>query len=190
MSDGLTVLCACGCGQETRLATQTDGRAGRVKGQPTRFLKGHSGGRVRQDFWAKVQKTGGCWLWLGSRDKNGYGQTHDDSGHPWLAHRLAYALATGRLPTSHVLHNCDVPACVRPDHLFEWTNTDNIRDCMEKGRLPQGENMWNARLTTEQVREIRRRCASGETQRRVATSYGLCQQHISDIIRRHLWKTV
>jgi hypothetical protein len=80
------------------------------------------------------EPTTGCWLWLRSRDKDGYGSLRAD-GRTRRAHREAYMAYMGPIPDgAHVLHKCDTPACVNPDHLFLGTQRDNLRDCVVKGR--------------------------------------------------------
>jgi len=87
-----------------------------------------------QSFWAEVEKTDGCWLWRAALSTNGYGQTSRD-GVQIRAHRLAWELERGPIPVGLlVLHRCDVPTCVNPDHLFLGTNKDNSRDMAAKGR--------------------------------------------------------
>jgi hypothetical protein len=87
------------------------------------------------EFWANVQKGDGCWLWTGAINGPGYGSLRLD-GQPKsvFAHRLAWQLANGAMPNGLVLHKCDNPRCVNPDHLFIGTYTDNQRDCVRKGR--------------------------------------------------------
>ena len=88
---------------------------------------------VEQRLWAKVEKTATCWLFRGTLNNKGYGKLFFE-GRLVYAHRVSYALAHGGLPASHVLHRCDTPACVNPDHLFLGTQGDNIRDMAAKGR--------------------------------------------------------
>lgn len=96
--------------------------------------------RVVKRFWAKVRKTDGCWEWTGSRDRKGYGRLSigsrlDGSKRPHGAHRIAWVLARGSIPNGlSVLHHCDNPRCVRPDHLWLGTIADNNRDMFAKGR--------------------------------------------------------
>jgi hypothetical protein len=85
-------------------------------------------------FWAKVDRGDSCWLWTGVRDHNGYGQIVQD-GKLRQAHRVAWELANGPIEDGlYVCHQCDVKACVRADHLFLGTQSDNMRDYADKRR--------------------------------------------------------
>lgn len=91
-------------------------------------------------FWAKVRKEpgDGCWLWLGSLVR-GYGdfwpEAQRKAPRRAKAHRFSWILANGPIPDGlQVCHHCDTPACVRPDHLFLGTVSDNLKDCVAKGR--------------------------------------------------------
>lgn len=92
---------------------------------------------ISERFWNKVQKTETCWLWIGAND-GVFG--HGCMGIPGArknigAHRLSWRLHFGEIPDGMwVLHKCDVPACVNPDHLFLGTHNDNMRDKMLKKR--------------------------------------------------------
>ena len=80
-------------------------------------------------FWAKVDRTPGCWLWRGGVTADGYGRFHASAGEV-RAHRYAYELVTGPIPVGHTLDHLDDclnPACVRPDHLEPVTNAENVR---------------------------------------------------------------
>ena len=96
-------------------------------------------------FWSKVEKIAGCdcWIWTGALAKKGYG--HLSKGrdiNESQAHRYSYRLAYGPIPEGMlVCHKCDIPCCVRPDHLFLGTYTDNILDAVKKRRH------GNSRLT-------------------------------------------
>src|SRR6185312_11520586 len=102
---------------------------------------------------AKVKRDpAGCWLWTGSTDKNGYGMIGSGgrSGKNILAHRASYAIANGPIPNGlDVMHSCDIPSCVNPQHLTVGTALENHKDAVMKGRVP-----W-AVLTKEQADEIR-----------------------------------
>jgi hypothetical protein len=91
-------------------------------------------------FWAKVTKTKGCWLWKAATNVAGYGKLYahvDEMGrtHTIDSHRASWAIHFGEVPDGlMVLHRCDNPTCVRPDHLFLGTGLDNVLDCHSKGR--------------------------------------------------------
>lgn len=87
-------------------------------------------------FWIKVRKTRTCWLWRRAKSAHGYGQFHYFMGHKQIAaHRVSWLLAYGEIPEGMcVLHDCDNPVCVNPNHLFLGTQKDNIHDMQYKGR--------------------------------------------------------
>lgn len=135
----------------------------------------------------------GCWEWTKATNNHGYG-TLTVSGRAVYAHRLAYTLGVGPIQDGmKVLHRCDNPRCIRPDHLFLGTQSDNMADCHKKGRsrIPTprvfGERNGSAKLTVEQVSEIRRRASAGEVQRLIAADFGISQSHVSAIKRGRLW---
>lgn len=86
-------------------------------------------------FWSKVRKSDGCWEWTASVNAKGYGRFGVTSRHIVAAHRFAYELVVGPIPDDQwVLHRCDNPRCVRPDHLFTGSPLDNSTDMVSKGR--------------------------------------------------------
>jgi hypothetical protein len=106
-------------------------------------------------FWARVDKSGRCWLFQGATDKWGYGHV-GHGGRRVQAHRYAFLIAKGDIPAGQlVLHKCDTPLCVRPDHLFLGSDADNRADCVSKGRQAWGERTNRNTLTEELVRKIR-----------------------------------
>ena len=126
-------------------------------------------------FWAKVNKTEGCWLWTSYRNEHGYGLLSFRGVKNRRAHRIAWELTNGAIPHGlQVLHRCDVRTCVRPDHLFLGTNADNLLDCAKKGR-----NVACV-LTHDQVREVRKLLPSMK-QRAIAARFGVKHGVISDI---------
>lgn len=89
-------------------------------------------------FWTKVDKTPTCWLWTGALYWHGYGKFWFH--RRWVvASRFSWAIEHGTFPLLFVCHHCDVPACVRPEHLFEGSQADNLRDAARKGRIASGE---------------------------------------------------
>lgn len=164
---------------------------------------------ARERFWRFVEKTDGCWLWTGSLDTNGYGLLRDDAGKSTGAHRFSYRLHTGPIaPKEQVCHSCDVRRCVRPDHLWTGTARANTQDAIDKGRFPfaglnpnwlktrqRGEKHVRARLTEEQVRQIRHdyrpaACGPGTkptSMRGLARTYGVSKAVIQQIVNGAIW---
>lgn len=126
----------------------------------------------------------GCWLWGATAMKNGYGRFspsgRKSSEHSELAHRAAYRLFVGALPPSNMdlLHACDNPSCVNPEHLSVGTRADNVRDCMAKGRFQQGTRHYKTKLTDEEVCLVR--VATG-FQWQIAAKFGIRQSQVSRI---------
>jgi hypothetical protein len=156
-------------------------------------------------FWKNVEKGEGCWLWKGLLSA-GYGQLR--VGEKQIgAHRYSWELHNGPIPEGlFICHRCDNRRCVRPDHLFLGTCRDNLLDALAKGRIAIGERSVSytrpetrrrgsqnglAKLTEEQVGEIRRRyAAGGVTQLSLAQQFGVDRTLISLIVRRKGWKHV
>lgn len=108
------------------------------------------------NFWSRVDKSGDCWIWTGAKNRRGYGVTSVDHRQV-RAHRLAWEYTHGSIPgRQYVCHTCDNPPCCNPAHLFLGTHEDNMRDRSMKKRVPTGERGGLAKLTWEQVRQIRR----------------------------------
>jgi hypothetical protein len=86
-------------------------------------------------LWDRVEKTAsGCWVFGGARDRKGYGRI-GFRGTNWHAARVAWTLTYGEIPPrTMVLHHCDNPPCIRPEHLFLGTAQDNSDDAWQKGR--------------------------------------------------------
>ena len=99
------------------------------------WMRGREKKPLWERFWEKVEKGDQCWIYKGSHGTgNLYGQFRI-RGKELRAHRLAWQFAFGPIPKGlNVLHSCDNPPCVRPDHLFLGTQLDNIHDMMRKGR--------------------------------------------------------
>lgn len=142
-------------------------------------------------FWAAVVKTPTCWLWALGADAYGYGDCRPCNGSR-KAHVTSYFLTHGKMPELNVLHRCDVPRCVNPEHLFEGTQQENHADMISKGRHSKGESRYNAIVSADDVRSIRERYARGGiTQRALAAEYPpMTRAGISRIIRRKVWKHI
>jgi len=96
-----------------------------------------------------------CWIWIAARDGCGYG-TLNFHKKGYKAHRFIYEREYGPIDRGMlVLHKCDVPSCVRPDHLFLGTNKDNKTDSVNKRRHAHGRRLPNATLDAATVLRIR-----------------------------------
>jgi hypothetical protein len=135
-------------------------------------------------FWAKVTTGDGCWEWAGYTDSYGYGQLQTGLKEP--AHRVSWEINVGPIPEGlQVLHHCDNPPCVRPDHLFLGTQSDNIKDMWAKGRGQSG-----AILTVADVRAIRQGAALGQQMPEMAQTYGVSTTAIRDVVTGRRWGSV
>jgi hypothetical protein len=102
-----------------------------------------------------------------------------------------YEFCKGPIGDKHVLHKCDTPQCVNPEHLFLGTHQDNMRDMALKGRTPFGSKNKDAKLKPEQVLEIRKLYAEGgHTIRSLGTKYGVNYKNIHNIVTGKKWKIV
>lgn len=83
----------------------------------------------------KKLSEGGCWLFTGFRNKDGYGKIGTTPGKSEPAHRVMYKIKNGEIPKGRVvMHTCDNPACCNPEHLMLGTVNDNVQDMVKKGR--------------------------------------------------------
>ena len=153
-------------------------------------------------FWIKVNKDGTvpehmphlgqCWIWTAGKLKDGYGH-YRFNGKPCRAHRVSYELANGEIPVGFfVLHKCDNPVCVNPDHLVLGTVADNAKDMTRKGRgrYSYGEKNGQSKLTHEKVAKIRKMYSLGEvSQKRISEIFGVAESRINEIVNYKSWKS-
>jgi len=131
-----------------------------------------------------------CIEWTGARNTDGYGNRWF-RGRCWKAHRVAWVEANGEIPEEmHVLHHCDNPSCVNPEHLFLGTHADNMADMKAKKRFKipprrPGDPHPTAKLTQEQVDAIR---SDTRSQRTIAADYGISQPNVSMIKTHTIWR--
>ena len=137
---------------------------------------------IQDRFWEKVTKSDGCWLWIACKSYS-YGKINID-GKRVLAHRVSWELANGHIPEGMlVLHHCDVPACVRPDHLYLGSKSDNMNDAYRRGQaIP-----FKLKLTEKQVSEIRA-IGRSESQHQIASDYSISQPMVSRILSGESWR--
>jgi transcriptional regulator with XRE-family HTH domain len=159
-------------------------------------------------FWSRISKSDDtdCWTWEGSTFRGGYGQ-FKAQGRNLKSHRIAYLLYYEVDPMDQfVCHHCDNPLCCNGNHLFLGTNSDNILDSRDKGRLntasgekhgsktkplnwARGEKINTSKLTAEEVLEIRKLYQdSFHTQEQLAEKFNVTREAISRIILGKSWR--
>lgn len=129
----------------------------------------------------------GCIVWLGHLNNMGYGRL-SVNGSMQYAHRASYELAHGKIQSGmNVLHRCDEPTCVNPDHLFLGSHADNVADKVRKGRQLKGSKVGGSKLTEALARKIKRsKIGVNETARRM----GLSPMTVSLIRNGKTWKHI
>lgn len=142
----------------------------------------------RQWFQSKLITTPtGCMEWSGCRFAQGYGVVRMN-GKNTKAHRVSLEHQLGRpiQDNMFVLHSCNNPPCCNPEHLREGTHQENMDDKLRAGRQPRGETNGKAKLTAQQVEEIRAN-PNRLTQYELADLYGVKRPCIAKIQRGRNW---
>lgn len=152
---------------------------------------------IRASLWERFHEkvspepNSGCWIWTGAVKEHGYGVIglgRRGTGTA-KAHRVAYELYKGPIADGlFVLHSCDIPSCVNPDHLRLGSQSDNMRDCVKRKRhvMPdnRGERATWAKLTAEMARDIKTRTKTGPE---YAKLYGVSKSAIYRIWEGSNW---
>ena len=144
-------------------------------------------------FWAKVEKKGenDCWEWTAAKNEKGYGLIRIE-GKNIKAHRVSLQIKINREIGEGLVtkHSCDNRGCVNPQHLTEGTQSENIKEAYERGRISvrKGSEIGNSKLTETEILEIREICKEGLlTQKEIAELYGICSRNVSHIVNRQTW---
>jgi HNH endonuclease len=136
-----------------------------------------------------TKKSNYCWEWTGAQS-DGYGLIRL-YGKALFVHRLVAELHYGEPPhNAVVMHICDNPPCIRPDHLKYGTQLQNMQDADKKDRRHRGSRMKNAKLNEELVAILRTRVANGESQVSLGAEYGINPGLINHAVNRRTWKHV
>lgn len=133
-------------------------------------------------FWPKVRKTAECWFWTGAIQERGYGQFWIKGNVIEYAHRYSYEAHKGAIPEGMVvMHACDTPSCVNPEHLSLGTNHENSKDAQRKGRI----NTVTRRISPEVKREAIRRALSGERRVDTIARFGMSERVLRKWLADH-----
>ncbi len=145
------------------------------------------------EFWLRVEQRNPdqCWLWSGSKTKDGYGQFGGRRRRVY-AHRFSWELHNGPIPKGmNILHECDQTNCVNPNHLFLGTQADNVRDMIKKSRQAVGEQLPQSILSESDVKEIRRLHATNRfSLSRLGKMFNTVHTNIWHIVNRRSWSHV
>ena len=143
---------------------------------------------------------GGCWEWNGARDKHGYGTRRigpRGDNKNWFAHRLSYYEHYGEIDDElYVLHKCDNPCCVNPEHLYQGTHQDNMDDVRDRKRSVGshshqiGENAPNVKLKVEDVLLIRELYNMERKLKPLALKFEVSTGAIAGIVYNKTWRHV
>lgn len=181
-----------GCDKASRANTFCNMHNQRMRYTGTTDPGPKSHAHVDNRFWRKVVKADGCWLWTGSKTKQGYGrlQAGGKGSATISAHRLSYEIHHGDIPDGLVvMHKCDCPSCVNPDHLTVGTHKDNTADMIRKGRQviapALGEANPRSKLTADMVRYIRANPHRGHKD--LADEFGLSPNAVRGVRIGRTW---
>lgn len=137
-----------------------------------------------------------CWEWKGRPGKNGYCKMSINGREEYI-HRIVYQISIGPIPDGYdVCHKCDNRKCANPSHLFAGTRADNLHDMMRKGRDDHTKNLKlenhaMAKLTNDEVREIRRLYDHGERNlKKIGARFGVTNHAIYRIVHRLNWRAL
>lgn len=132
-----------------------------------------------EKFWSKVNKTEDCWLWIGpsSKGKDTTRAKFTYNGTQVLAYHFIWYLLYGVFPTKMICHTCDNGLCVKPDHLFEGTRSENMFDASRKNRTT-----W---YSNEKIMQVHLLHEEGLSNLEISDRLGIHKTYVSKIINKH-----
>ena len=151
-------------------------------------------------FWEKVDKSGDCWEWIASKTRDGYGMFRDRTLRKNMikSHKWSWIYYFGGPGSLHVLHKCNNPGCVRPDHLYLGTHAQNMADIAKAGNHSNklhpekyyGSKNPSAKFTEEQVLTIRKMYEEGSSLNDLVNHFNAKKATIWAIVARKNWKHI
>jgi hypothetical protein len=146
-------------------------------------------------LWSRVtMEPSGCWVWPGSTRTSGYGNIRLRD-RLISTHRLSYLLSAGSIPAGLIIcHSCDNRLCCNPVHLFAGTYSDNLNDCISKGRFrlssvmgKRGEKNKASKLTYAKAVDIRS-LKGTMSFKKIGKLFGVGPTCIADVMKGKRWK--
>jgi len=161
-------------------------------------MPGMFGTKTKRNFETRIsdvytEPNTGCWLWAGPIGPKGYGSTYYQ-GKRQGAHRASFLFHKGLKDTNqlHVLHKCDVPLCINPEHLYLGTQEQNVRDRDSRGRngyvvdpLTGYSKGGRGKLHISEARSIK---ADTRSWSQIAAHYGVSRTTVQQIKNGSIWK--
>lgn len=154
--------------------------------------KRHSYRNTAASLRLKTTDINGCWEWNGAKTKDGYGRTTKKSKST-TTHRRMYELVFGEIPRGlHVLHMCDNPPCINPEHLELGDHNKNMAQMQSRGRkaVLSGEDNPSAKLTEEDVSDIKIFLRNGILPKDIIKVYPIKQAIVYHIKNNRVWSNV
>lgn len=189
--------CHCGCGEKTKLATQTWAKHGWIKGQPLKYILHHMTHErkmpIEDRFWSKVNigDPDECWEWQAARTRLGYGAFSVRHATARPAHIIAYELICGEITNGlEVCHTCDNPPCCNPNHLFLGTHKENMEDMANKGRSVSGIKSHLSRHSEDSIIKVRELFDSGIGITDISRQTGIPVVTVWNVSHRKTWKHI
>lgn len=187
-------------GTMTRVCEYCGGPLSRRARPESRFCSRSCTGKGRDCYWIPSVRerlmTGtetterGCIVRVRNTDRYTYLKVNRKGRR---AHCVSWEIANGRpIPAGMVvMHTCDNPPCINPDHLVLGTNQDNMADASMKGRMAHGSRNPQSKLSPDAVTEIHRRYAAGDVSySALATEYNVTKGAIAHIIQGRSWRRI
>ena len=156
------------------------------------------------DKWVEKIPEAGCWIWLGSLNKFGYGTARGT-----LAHRFVFKMHGNEIASGlDVMHKCHNRACVNPAHMLTGTRKQNIKMSVDAGRWNNELRSKNqsevikrnskngfivgrrATFSDDEIKEIRTNCTTPEIKKEYANKYKISYQAINQIVKFRSYRYV